>query len=88
MAVIGQPATAPIISRQPVPELPKSSGAAGFGKARYADPVDLPGPLADPLDPRAQRAQHFGGINDVFAFEQSGNARFADGQTPPRIRAR
>ena len=29
VAVIGQPATAPIIRRQPVPELPKSSGWAG-----------------------------------------------------------
>src|SRR6185312_16005604 len=28
-AVIGQPATAPITSRQPVPELPKSSGTGG-----------------------------------------------------------
>ena len=37
VAVIGQPATAPIASRQPVPELPKSSGAAGVGKAADAD---------------------------------------------------
>ena len=32
VAVIGQPATAPIASRQPVPELPKSSAAAGSAK--------------------------------------------------------
>ena len=32
VAVIGQPATAPITSRQPVPELPKSSAAAGSAK--------------------------------------------------------
>src|SRR6185312_5359247 len=31
-AVTGQPATAPSIRRQPVPELPKSSGAAGSAK--------------------------------------------------------
>ena len=33
VAVIGQPATAPSISRQPVPELPKSSGSRRRGEA-------------------------------------------------------
>ena len=37
VAVIGQPATAPITSRQPVPELPKSSAARGLGEAADAD---------------------------------------------------
>jgi 3-phosphoshikimate 1-carboxyvinyltransferase len=32
VAVMPQPATAPITSRQPVPELPKSSGPAGWAK--------------------------------------------------------
>ena len=50
IAVIGQPATAPITSRQPVPELPKSSAAAGCGEAADADPHDAPGLLAGALD--------------------------------------
>ena len=56
VAVIGQPATAPSISRQPVPELPKSRRAAGSAKPPTPTPCTLPFALAAPLDPSAQRA--------------------------------
>ena len=82
MAVIGQPATAPITSRQPVPELPKSSGAAGWAKPATPTPVDLPGKRPGPLDPGAQRLHRFGGVEDVFALQQAGNPGFADRKRP------
>ena len=75
-AVIGQPATAPITSRQPVPELPKSSGAAGCGEAADADAAHRPGERAGPLDLCAQRPHRFGGIEDVLALEQARKSGF------------
>ena len=71
VAVIGQPATAPSASRQPVPELPKSSAAAGSAKPPTPDAVDRPCPLAGPLDAGAERPQGLGGIEHVLAFEQA-----------------
>ena len=77
-AVIGQPATAPITSRQPVPELPKSSGFCRLGKAADAHAIDLPREIPGPLDPGAQRPHGFGGVEDVFALQKAGNPAFAD----------
>ena len=56
VAVIGQPATAPITRRQPVAELPKSSTPAGSPEAADPDPVDAPCALPHALDRGAQRA--------------------------------
>ena len=81
-AVIGQPATAPITSRHPVPELPKSSGTCGSREACDADTAHLPGEIAGSLDLRAQRPHRLGGIEDVFALQQAGNAGFADRKRP------
>ena len=57
---IGQPATAPMVRRQPVPALPKSSGAAGLAKPLTPTPPTRhapPGPGARPGRPwRAWRA--------------------------------
>ena len=52
IAVIGQPATAPITSRQPVPELPKSSGAGG---------------CANPATPTPRTDQANGPVRSTFA---------------------
>ena len=52
VAVIGQPATAPITSRQPVPELPKSSTPAGDPEPADADAVHAPGAFAGALHGR------------------------------------
>ena len=80
--MIGQPATAPITSRQPVPELPKSSGEAGWAKPADADAPDLPGKRPGSLHLGAQRLHRFGGIEDVFALQQAGNPGFADRKRP------
>ena len=78
VAVIGQPATAPMTRRQPVPELPKSSTPCGSRKAADADTVNAPGALAGPLDGRAQRPHGLGGVDHVLAFQQPGDAGLAD----------
>ena len=54
-AEIGQPATAPITSRQPVPELPKSRGAAGWAKPATPTPrtCQANGPVRSTLAPSA-----------------------------------
>ena len=78
--MIGHPATAPIISRQPVPELPKSSALAGCAEAGHSDAINVPDAFANAHDPRAECAQHFAGIDDVFAFQQARNPGPPDGQ--------
>ena len=80
IAVIGQPATAPMASRQPVPELPKSSAARGCGEAADADPHEPPGALAGALDRGAERLHGVGGADGVLAFEHPGNAGLAHGE--------
>ncbi|MGY4354848.1 hypothetical protein ACVW0J_001341 [Bradyrhizobium sp. i1.7.7] len=54
-AEIGQPATAPMTSRQPVPELPKSSGALGSAKPATPTPFTLQAksPVRSTLAPSA-----------------------------------
>ena len=78
VAVMGQPATAPMTRRQPVPELPKSSTPSRRAEAADADAVDAPGALAGPLDRGAQRPHGLGGVDHVLAFEQPGDAGLAD----------
>ena len=58
VAVIGQPATAPITSRQPVPELPKSSTPAGCRKPPTPTPwtATRPRRCARPRAPSARMA--------------------------------
>ena len=46
VAVMGQPATAPSMSRHPVPELPKSRGAAGAAKPPTPTPRTRHSPAA------------------------------------------
>ena len=82
VAVIGQPATAPMTRRQPVPELPKSSTAGGSAKPADPDAANAPGALTGPLDRRAQRPHGLGGVEHVLAFQQPGNARLADRERP------
>ena len=78
VAVIGQPATAPITRRQPVPELPKSSGPAGAAKPPTPTPSIRQSPVADALDTRAERAHGLGGVEHILAFEQPGDPGLAD----------
>ncbi len=58
VAVTGQPATAPIASRQPVPELPKSSGPAGWAKPPTPTPWmrQMPSPPRSSWAPSARMA--------------------------------
>ena len=80
VAVIGEPASAPSASRQPVPELPKSSGARGRSKAADPDAAHPPGAVVAASDLRAQGAHRVGGAVDVLAFQQAGNGGLADRQ--------
>ena len=80
VTVIGQPATAPIARRQPVPELPKSSAADGSAKPPTPTPSHPPGPLAGALDHGAQRLHGVGGADGVLALQHAGDAGFADRQ--------
>src|SRR5690242_18347502 len=56
VAVTGQPATAPITRRQPVPELPKSSGEAGSAKPPTPTPLTFQanGPVRSTFAPSAR----------------------------------
>ena len=88
VAVIGQPATAPMASRQPVPELPKSSARRRLGEAADADAPHAPGLLAGALHRGAQRPHGVGGADGVLALQHSGNARFPDRQRAQNQRAK
>src|SRR5438105_4223550 len=57
-AVIGQPATAPMARRQPVPELPKSSGARGSAKPLTPTPMmrQVCSPVRSRVAPSARMA--------------------------------
>ncbi len=71
---IGKPAAAPISSRAPVPLLPQSTGA------RRAPPLGTSHPPfadADALDLRTERPHGLRRVQDVVAFEQAADARFA-----------
>ena len=88
VAVTGQPATAPSMSRQPVPELPKSSvGLPGLGKAADADAVHAPLPAAMPFEPGAERTQGLRGIEHVLAFKEAADPRLADRERAENERA-
>ena len=78
VAVIGQPATAPMTRRQPVPELPKSSDAAGCAKPPTPTPctVQAPSPVRSTVAPSARIALAV--LMHVLAFEQARDAAFAD----------
>ena len=82
VAVIGQPATAPMTSRQPVAELPKSSTSRGSRKPATPTPwtsqAPAPAALDDALDSGAERAHGVCGVEDVLAFKQAGDLRLAD----------
>ena len=55
VAVIAWPPTTPIISREPVPALPKSSVSRGASSEPRPGPATRPAPGAEPLDRRAER---------------------------------
>ena len=77
VASIPWPPTTPIISREPVPALPKSSGGARRENRADAEAVDAPAPFSDPLDAGAERAAGFAGAQHVVAFEQAVDHGFA-----------
>ena len=58
ITVIGQPATAPMDNRQPVPELPKSSGARGSAKPPTPTPMirHASSPVRSTVAPSARMA--------------------------------
>ena len=59
-----------------------------LGEACHPDAPDLPGKRPGPLHLGAQRLHRFGGIEDVFALQQAGNAWFRRPTSAPRMRAR
>ena len=86
--VMGQPATAPMTRRQPVPELPKSSTPSRRAKAADADAVDAPGALAHALDRGAERAHRVGGIDARPRLRAGPAIRVSPTASAPKIRAR
>ena len=79
MAVIGWPATTPIISREPVPALPKSRGWRAR-QAADADPGDAASDPALARDDGAERPGRVGGAQHVVALEQALDPGLADAQ--------
>ena len=86
-AEIGQPATAPITSRQPVPELPKSSGAAGWAKPATPTPrtCQANGPVRSTLAPSA--CIDFAVLSTSSPSSRP-EIRVSPTESAPRIRAR
>ena len=87
VAVIGQPATAPMTRRQPVPELPKSSAPAGSRKPPTPTPWTRhsPSPMRSTVAPSARMALPV--LMHVLAFEQAGNPGLAHRQRAEDQRA-
>ena len=72
-AAMSWPATTPSISRLPVPELPKSSGAAR--RAQAADALsDYLDAAVRALDLGAKRGHGLGRRHHVLGLEQAGDA--------------
>ena len=84
--VMSWPAITPIISRAPVPALPKSRSPAGAASPPTPRPRTS---QASPAlrDRAAQRLQGLGRVQDVLALEQAGDARAAGRQRPEHERA-
>ena len=87
VAVIGQPATAPITSRQPVPELPKSSGFCGWAKPPTPTPLTFhaKSPVRSTLAPSARIAL---AVLSTSSPSSSPEIRVSPTESAPRIRAR
>ena len=68
-----------MVRREPVPALPKSSGASGCEQRAVAGAADDPF-VAVLLDLRAHRLHRRAGAHHVLAFEQAGDAGLAGGQ--------
>ena len=78
-AAMGQPATAPMTSRQPVPELPKSSGR--LRRAKPATPTPRTNQANSPVVHLCpQRPHRPGGMEDIFALREPRNPGLADRQ--------
>ena len=80
VAVIPWPPTTPIIRREPVPALPKSSVVAGRKQRSEAGPADPPAARRQALDHRAERPAGLARPEDVVALEQSFDQRLAAGE--------
>ena len=87
VAVIGQPATAPMTSRQPVPELPKSSTASGARKPPDPDAADPPGPspVRSTAAPSARMAL---AVLSTSSPSSSPEMRVSPTVSAPKMRAR
>ena len=79
VAMIGWPPTTPIISREPVPALPKSSVSRGASSAPSPGPRTLHAP-ARALDDGAERPARLAGAQHVVALEQPLDLVVAAGQ--------
>ena len=80
VAVIPWTPTTPIISRQPVPALPKSNASRGAKIAPIPGPPNSPCAGSDTLGDRAQSLASLAGPEHIVALEQSLNLRLAAGK--------
>src|SRR5438270_316402 len=86
-AEIGQPATAPITSRQPVPELPKSSGPGGCAKPATPTPstAQAKSPVRSTLAPSERMAL---AVLSTSSPSSRPEIRVRPTASAPKIRAR
>ncbi len=84
---MGLVATAPIRSREPVPEFPMSSTSSGSRKPPIPTPWTRHSPSPVARDPGPQRLDRRRGAQNVIAFQKPGNPRLADAECPHDKRA-
>ena len=82
VAAIGWLPATPIIRREPVPALPKSSTPAGSDEAADAGAADAPAAGRLARDVGSERPAGRGGAQDVVALEQALDPGLADGEEP------
>ncbi len=87
VAVIGEVAIAPMISRTPVPELPQSITWSGSAKPPTPTPCTVQAPAAVVRDLGPEGAHRRGGVQHVLPFEQPGDPRLAHRQRAEDQRA-
>ena len=80
IVVIGVVATAPMVRRTPVPELPKSSTSDGSRKPPTPTPWTRHSPSPSRATSAPKPAHRLGGVEHVVGFEQAGDLGLAHGQ--------
>ena len=87
-AVMAWPPTSPIISREPVPALPKSSVSRGGSSEPRPAPQHAPASLAAPRRPSRQAARQAAPVRKTSSPSSSPSIAVSPTQSRPRISAR